>query len=406
MRALLASAILLLAGVAAAGDAPWVFGQAQDVTRSQKKATFHHLESAGRKNVAVSGNWVAVAWEDNRDGKARCYAALKKVGGSEGFQQEVRISGADEAFEPALVSLEDGNFAVAWEENDSVWVRVLGVETLGAAIRLNGKEAAQPSLAFAQGKGLYAAWAERDGEYAAIRVAPLTYRRSPLQLLAGRGSAVDPAQLKGDQAYPSVAVTPHAVVVAWEDRRHGHTLILYGISRDGSAFTAAKQLNEAHGASLATNVGRGTGVMRVVLSPYLEDGIAAAWADKRDFLSGYDVYAGISPDVERSFGPNEKVQDSLGDAIAQWHPAIAANRFGTVAAVWDDDRDGTPDVWLSWRGKEGWSDNIPIPGAAGPGVQSDPSIALDGQGNLHVVWIDKPDLNAPSRIRYAMGRAR
>jgi hypothetical protein len=406
MRALLPWVFLLMASVAAADDSPWIFGPPEDVTHSQGTAVFHHLESSGRKNVAVSGKWVAVVWEDNRDGKARCYAAFKQVGRNSGFENEVRISGADEAFEPVVVSLEDGNFAVAWEENGSVWTRVLGVQTGGPPTRLSSQEAAQVNLGFGREKGLFATWAEQDGGYASVRLARLSYRGPKRGLLAGSVVVIDQGQLKGDQAYPSVAVMAHAVVVAWEDRRHGHTLIFHGMSADGRHFGPATQLNETRHVGQSAGVGRGTGVMRVALSPYQADGVAAVWADKRDFLSGYDVYAGLSLDGGKSFGPNEKVQDSLGDAIAQWHPAIAANRQGTLAVVWDDDRDGTPDVWLSWRNQDGWSDDVPIPGASGPGVQSDPSITLDGAGNLHAVWIDKPDLNSPTRIRYSMGRAR
>jgi len=61
-------------------------------------------------------------------------------------------------------------------------------------------------------------------------------------------------------------------------------------------------------------------------------------------------------------------------------------------------------VWLSWRDKEGWSDDLAVPGASGPGVQSAPSIAMDEAGNLHLAWVEKADLNSPSRIRYVFGR--
>ena len=111
--------------------------------------------------------------------------------------------------------------------------------------------------------------------------------------------------------------------------------------------------------------------MRVVLSNAGPQGVAAVWADKRDFLAGYDVYAAFASGPRYKFGANEKVQDDFGNEIAQWHPAIAANRQGTVAAVWDDDRDGTPDIWLAWRTANGWSDNLAVPGASGPGVQSE-----------------------------------
>jgi hypothetical protein len=146
--------------------------------------------------------------------------------------------------------------------------------------------------------------------------------------------------------------------------------------------------------------------MRVALASHGRDEVVAVWADKRDFQSGYDVYGGFARGPALSFGPNEKVQDQFGDNVAQWHPAVAANASARVVAAWDDDRDGSPDVWLSWRGAEGWSDDLAVPGASGPGVQSDPSLALDDAGNLHMAWVEKADLNSPSRIRYLFGRAK
>ena len=93
--------------------------------------------------------------------------------------------------------------------------------------------------------------------------------------------------------------------------------------------------------------------------------MVAVWLDKRDFLSGYDVYAAFSSDGGRSFGRNLKVQDGFGENIAQWHAAVAANNQGRVVAVWDDDRDGNSDIWLAnWTGK-GYSDNVAVPAASG-----------------------------------------
>jgi hypothetical protein len=128
--------------------------------------------------------------------------------------------------------------------------------------------------------------------------------------------------------------------------------------------------------------------------------VIAAWLDKRDFLSGYDVYAAFSHDGGRSFSRNLKVQDSFGDNVAQWHAAIVADQAGRVVAVWDDDREGASDVWLSdWTGKD-FGDNLAVPGASGAGAQSDPVVHLDGSGTLHVAWLEKTE-SGGTRLKYA-----
>ena len=140
--------------------------------------------------------------------------------------------------------------------------------------------------------------------------------------------------------------------------------------------------------------------MRPVLAAY-GDALMAVWLDKRDFLSGYDVYGAISLDQGVQFGANVKVQDSFGDSIAQWHPALAGNRRGDLAIAWDDDRDGSSDIWLTWPQDKGYAENAAP--AAGPAAQTDPVLALDEAGNLHLAWLEK-DGAGNIRLMYNLGR--
>lgn len=405
MRAFLFCALLFSASTHAA---PWEFEPAIPVTRHSVPGVFVHLESAGRKNIALSEGWVAVAWEDNRDGISRCYVALKEAGQKQ-FAEPLMVSGHGEVAEPAIVGLSGGRFALAWEEDGQIWARVVTGTPLNKAVqlaepvRLSSATATQASLSYTKENGLFAVWSEQGKSTMQLRLAKLTLSAQG-EIRPTPSIPVD-TSAKGDQAYPSIAeVSGDKTVLAWEDRSAGHTRLLYAVSRNDSAHFAPQQLNEFKWNGAKFGYGFGTGVMRVALAAHGPDGVAAVWADKRDFQSGYDVYGSFARGPKLSFGKNEKVQDEFGDNFAQWHPAIAANSAGRVAAVWDDDRDGTPDVWLSWRNAEGWSADLAVPGASGPGVQSDPSIAMDEAGNLHVVWVEKADLNSPSSIRYAFGR--
>ena len=383
--------------------APWEFGKAVNVSQVHGANIYHHLESAGRQHIAISGKYVAVVWEDNRDGVSRCYVALKSIEAND-FSPEYRISADTEAFEPVIVGLHDGYFAVAWESDGKIWMRLLGPNGVGKLIVMTNQESMQANLAYDRTSGLHAAWAERDGRYLRLKVAKLKFDVKAVRLNAGAAYSVDSEPLRGDQLYPSmVALNGKGLAIAWEDRREGHTLIFHSYSADGKRFSKSMQLNEAKTGGFQ-GLGRGTGVMRVVVSRAGKEGVGAVWSDKRDFLAGYDVYAAYGPAGSGPFGANQKVQDSFGDNIAQWHPAIGGNNAGQIAVVWDDDRDGTSDVWLSWPLENGWSDNMAIPGASGSGVQVEPAIAMDEQGNVHIAWVDKPELNAPSRVRYVMGR--
>jgi hypothetical protein len=76
---------------------------------------------------------------------------------------------------------------------------------------------------------------------------------------------------------------------------------------------------------------------------------------------------------------------------------------GDLVIAWDDDRDGTADIWLTrltaTGASQNYSENFTLPEASGPGAQSDPAIALDAAGNLHLAWIDR-DAEGMTRLRY------
>jgi hypothetical protein len=174
-------------------------------------------------------------------------------------------------------------------------------------------------------------------------------------------------------------------------------------SRDGRRFSASARLSD-HQSGPVDGLGAGSGAMRPTLTAWGERGVAAVWLDKRDFLSGYDVYAAFDKGARR-FGRNLRVQDSFGDNMAQWHAKVVGDASGRLVALWDDARDGTPDVWLAdWDGAA-FGDNVAVPAAAGPGAQSDPAATLDADGFLHVVWLDH-DEQAGTRIRYVRAERR
>jgi hypothetical protein len=134
--------------------------------------------------------------------------------------------------------------------------------------------------------------------------------------------------------------------------------------------------------------------------------VLAVWADKRDFREGYDIYAArYQPGNKQLLGPNIKVQDSFGSVAQQRHATAASDQSGRLVVGWDDDRDGDASIMLSWLEGSGWSDDFAVPGASGKGEQSHPSIRLDREGNLHLVWVERTTKDGPTRVCYVFGRA-
>jgi hypothetical protein len=213
------------------------------------------------------------------------------------------------------------------------------------------------------------------------------------------------------QGFPATTrVNDDSLFVAWEDRRAGHTRI-FGSLRDARGqFGSESQLNEHNEpeASESWLVNKGTGAMRVSVAANPDGHVMALWLDKRSPGSGYAVWGARSNDRGNTFGPNVRIQDTLGDAVAQWHASVASSP-GEFVAVWDDARENwsdeneAGDVFLSWQTPGGWSDDLIVPGASGPGYQGSPVATVDPSGQLHLVWIERDALDAPTRLRYLRG---
>lgn len=388
--------MLACADAACADAAPWVYAEPITIVTA-RDGVFHHLESAGRRNLAVGGEVAAIVWEDNRDAAPQVYVATVRIG-ARNVAEALRVSIGAGAYEPAIAAVGDGQFIIVWEQDDAVWVRALADQRLGEPQRLAGAVSAQGSVA-SDGRRAIAVWSERRGNASHIAMREIVWRGidKPLELHAPRW--VDTAPPDAEQFYPAVMLNSRGTTVAWEDRRHGHTLLLVAHAPAGGKFAAAQPLNEQPRQRSAI-YGKGSGAARPVLTAWGRRGVAAAWLDKRDFTSGYDVYAGVSDDSERALGRNEKVQDEFGAAISQWHAAIAGDANNQLAVVWDDNRDDTGDIWIAWRTPRGWSGDHAVPGASGEGEQTNPAVALDRRGGLHLAWIEQSEPQGPTAIKY------
>ncbi len=398
--------LLLLAALTlhAASAECWTFEQAIDVSNALPNGVFQHLDASGRRSIAASEHGIGVVWEDDRDGTPRVYFAYKDFSARR-FGQAQRISGDGEAYEPGLVALSGQRFALVWEEHGGVWLRLLSIpgETqLGAVQRIGLGESAQASVV-ADADRLRVLRSEREGSYTRIRLQTLQTNG----LIASQQSdcPVDAEAPTDDQLYPTAALVQGRLVVAWEDRRPKHTIIMAATQQAPGMcrFTPPLRISEKPpGGNMP--YGTGHGVSRVALDRIGKAGAFAAWADKRSFRNGYDIWGAHYRPETSGFGQNVRVQDDFGGLAKQRHVTVAGHPDGTLVVAWDDDREGNTDLMLSAFEDEGFSDDVPIPVASGAGEQTHPAMTFDQEGNLHLIWLERARIGAPSRIRYALGK--
>jgi len=399
MRCLLL-ATLLFVGPASAADR-WAWSERVAVSSAPQAGVFHHLEGAGRKHIALNAGYVGVAWEDNRSADPQVYLAVKSPA-SPGFGPAMRVSQGSEAYEPAI-SAHGSGFVVVYEQDATVLARQWTPSGLSAASQLSAQDidaASHPSIA-AAGNQLIAVWRERAARRYRLRASVLNAQSG--QVVAGAPISVESAWLDTPVLMPTLALHRDGVCVAWEDRRAGHTRLLTAYSDwPDLEFSKPVNLNEFYSNRNAYD--KGNGATRVAIAAFADDEVVAAWMDKRRGGSGYGIFAALGFDAGASFGPNEKVHSAEGDKLPHYNPAVAGNPDGDFVIAWDDYRRGNLDIWLSAYTEDGeWSIDFAPPPAAGEGEQSHPSLALDADGTLHLLWVERADPLAPSRLWYSRG---
>lgn len=391
--------LFAFAGAAAATDR-WSFAERIAVSPPAAAGVFHHLEGAGRRHIAVSRGTVAIVWEDDHSGDPQVYVALKTDTDSK-FSAPIKISTGREAYEPAIAALEDRIFVIAWEQDGTVVSRTVRNGEPGPLMTLGGNNAGQVSLDSHRDLAV-AVWRERrEGKWN-------LFTRN-MNLNGQHGVNLGPAKRVESEdsdtpvLYPAIAVNQLGITVAWEDRRAGHTRIKQSFAGHGESFTSPQYLNEFF--SNRNQYDKGSGATRVALDDYGSEEVLAAWMDKRRGNTGYGIFAAFGS--EDAFGPNEKVHGEPGDKLPHYNPSVAGNLAGDWVIAWDDYRSQTSDIWLSsYTDDLDWSADYAPPPASGPGEQSHVSATLDEDGMLHLVWIERSDVDAPTRLWYSMGSKR
>ncbi len=140
--------------------------------------------------------------------------------------------------------------------------------------------------------------------------------------------------------------------VAWTDlrAREPDTNVFYARSDDrGTSFTPNRQLDDS---KVEFDVDADTPTNQWHPSLAVDRGLLfVAWQDNR--LGNNDVFFTTSFDGGTTFAPAERVDDTGSGVSEQSRPSLAIARRGPrrlCYVAWEDDRDGTSDIYLARRG--------------------------------------------------------
>lgn len=118
--------------------------------------------------------------------------------------------------------------------------------------------------------------------------------------------------------------------------------------------------------------------------------IYTVWEDDRN--GNYDIYLSSSTDGGSSFYTDVQIDN---DGANQQRPAIVTHGSSNVYVVWQDYRNGNWDIYFARSTNSGASFGTPtqVSDAGGSSEQSYPDIAVAGNDNIYVVWQDQRNGN-------------
>lgn len=353
----------------------------------------HPLGPGMLSSIAVSenGNYV-IGWNDYRHGWTNpylYYQCYDSTGYAQGTNRYVRDGQGTTVAQhsPDVARDGKGNFLIVWQHNlpfsdiyfqryDSTGVALGGNTGASNTVpfftsQWSPEVAMNPSGSFVIG------WAD-SRIYDNPDIYFQRYDSSAVAQGLNQNANDDPGTAL--QNSPSVAIDINSdFILVWEDYRNGDPDIYY------------QQYNSAgipQGPNIKANDDLGTADQEYPSVITDENGgFIIVWQDKRDGNS--NIYYQIYNSSGVAQGVNKKVNDDSGSAD-QMHPSIAADENGNFIIVWEDWRNGNPDIYFQLYNSSGVAqgNNVKSNDDIGTTWQRLPKVDINGEGKFVIVWED------------------
>jgi hypothetical protein len=209
----------------------------------------------------------------------------------------------------------------------------------------------------------------------------------------------------------SIAVFDKNVYVVWADadQTGNHDIYFAMSSNRGQTFSIPQRVNNVtEGHQLSPKI-----------AVDIHGNIYVVWYDSRPDDGGpdFDIYfvEGTLTNGSVSFSGNIPVNDDINSIGDHFSPSVAVDTNGNVYVVWEDLRESATaaDIYFS-KGTPGaggtitFSPNQPVNDSGGTNDHGNPSIAVDAQGDVYVAWVDFDNSTLPlitSHIYFDRGSA-
>ena len=180
-------------------------------------------------------------------------------------------------------------------------------------------------------------------------------------------------------SYPVLDIDSHdRIHVIWQDSRAGDTVDLFYKTYDEVGWSANQQIT--HGKGILPGSGLAE---RPTLIVDHQNHLHCAWGDNRISMNNYEIFYKIYSD--ESWSDDQRLTNVWGKSK---NPSITVDSQNNLHLVFEDDREGNKELYYKTRLNSGtWSEDERLTDAEKASIL--PVIVADSQDNLHVLWIDQ-----------------
>jgi hypothetical protein len=332
--------------------------------------------------IASSGDTVHVVWYDTRDGASPEIYYKRSTDGGLNWGSDTRISNNLYFSSNPSVSISGSFIHVVWDDNRDGNYEIYynrstdGGTSWGTDTRLtNDSAASQNPCISTSGSVVNAVWTDnRDGFHAEVY-----YKRSTDEGLSWGADIRLTNDLAGSWG-ASVSASGLLVHVLWLDSRNAYQNVFYNRSTDGGLnWGTDTQLTNNDSTRLANNPS-------VAVSG---SNVHVIWMESPRETFAYEMYYKHSTDGGITWGAGTQLTTNYSSATLFSTLSVSGQ---DVHVVWDDNRDGNYEIYYkhSTDGGISWGTDIRL--TDNPSASVYPFVSASGSG-VHVLWTDNRDGN-------------
>jgi hypothetical protein len=322
----------------------------------------------GGKCIAIdSEGRLHIVWSDNRNGQ---YEIFHKYREGEDWTRGRAISSSS-GLDPSIAAGPSGRLLAGWYWfGYDVFFSEYDGEEWGKAMEpsdCTDENAVYPSVVYDGMDGRHMVWSQG---WPADRI---VYRRLEQEMQNPCSVVV---RSTGHARFPClVADDGGRIHMCWQDDRDGNTEIYY-LRLDAAGCTLPERLTDDPDTSYLPCLG----ISAV-------GGLHLVWHDDRD--GNNEVYYMYHDGL----GWQDAVRLSPADGYGSGTPKIAVDSDDRAYVVWTDYRHGQTEIYFRESGPGGveWYEEQRL--SHDPSESIYPSVAVGGNGAVHVIWQDDRDLN-------------